>query len=282
MVELRVKPKIDIAFKKIFADNPDLLKTLLEKALDLDNIKILKLKPNEITPLKVNEKFCRLDIRAEIDQKEVDIEIQINERGDFRERVLYYWAAMYTHLASGKSYDELPQTMVISFIDYNMFECSKYHSKFSVLEETRHELLTDKLRFHFFELKKVGDLECAKLDIEYWLHLIRAETEDEIIELEDLPENAQLKKAIREVRRLNADHKFITEVEAREVQLREEYSALSSAERKGKKEGRIEGRIETLAQNVNALLAAMPLEEIRSILKISDEDMGAIRPILNH
>ncbi|MCL2087819.1 MAG: hypothetical protein FWH05_09550, partial [Oscillospiraceae bacterium] len=74
-------------------------------------------------------------------------------------------------------------------------------------------------------------------DIEYWLSLIGADTEEEINALEK-SSNDKIRKAVGEVRRLNKDKTFVREVEAREVQLREEKSALYSAEKKGREEGK--------------------------------------------
>ncbi|MCL2087430.1 MAG: hypothetical protein FWH05_07555, partial [Oscillospiraceae bacterium] len=56
--------------------------------------------------------------------------------------------------------------------------------------------------------------------------------------------NDKIRKAVGEVRRLNKDETFVREVEAREIQLREEQSALYSAEKKGEKIGKKKGREE--------------------------------------
>jgi len=234
MGKLKVKPKNDVAFKKIFADE-ELLKALIISALNLQGAKKITLKPNEITPSNPNEKFCRLDVRAEIDGREVDIEIQLTNRDDFRARALYYWALLFTHLPMGEDYEKLPQTVVISIVDFNIFGSSDYHSMFRLEEVKRREVLTDKLEIHFFELKKIPSVPNAQKEIEYWLNLIGAETEDDIKSLEEV-QSEGIKNALTEVLRLNKDEEFVRTVEAREVQLREEQSALSAENRKAKRE----------------------------------------------
>jgi len=80
-------------------------------------------------------------------------EIQVNDEGDYPERVLYYWAREYsTALPGGGDYVNLPRTIVISIIDFNLFGCGEYHSEFRPLEVTRHTPLCDKMSPHFFEL----------------------------------------------------------------------------------------------------------------------------------
>jgi predicted transposase/invertase (TIGR01784 family) len=234
MTELRVKPKIDVAFKKIF-ENEERLKHLLAATLNLKKISRVILKPTEITPHKADEKFCRLDIRAEADGREVDIEIQVGRRDDFRARLEYYSSLLFSHLGKGKNYNELAETIVICFIDDNIFGCNEYHSEFVTMERTRCEVLTEKKITHVFELKKIPRLDLAQNTLEYWLSFIKAETAEDIQALEKLP-CEHIKEAVSEVYRLNEDEEFSRNVAGREVSLREERSAMAAAEQTGREE----------------------------------------------
>lgn len=75
--------------------------------------------------------------------------------------------------------------MVISIIDFPLFECEGYHSFFQPLEVTRHMLLSDKMGFHFFELLKlpsdVGENDMLLL----WISLFKAESEEELEKIKD-------------------------------------------------------------------------------------------------
>jgi predicted transposase/invertase (TIGR01784 family) len=273
MTKLKVRPKVDIAFKKIFADNEELLKELIIGALDLKVAKNIILKPNEVTPATPDEKFCRFDIRAEVDGREIDIEIQLAARDDFRARAEYYSSLLFTHLKKGKDYNELPKAIVICFIDFNAFGCSEYHSKFLMLETKRYELLTDKREIHFFELKKIPTVKNAQNKLEYLLNVIGAETEEDIKELDSVQDET-IRTALTEVRRLNADEEFIRKVAAREIQMYEEQSALSAAESKGELKERV--------SNIKALLAdGMLLDKIISLFNISDDELIQIKPLLD-
>ena len=86
----------------------------------------------------------------------VDLELQVRDEKDYPERVLYYWAREYSSsLPVSGNYINLPRTVVISIINFNQLDCQEFHSEFRPLEVTRHELLTDKMSLHFFELPKL-------------------------------------------------------------------------------------------------------------------------------
>jgi len=98
----------------------------------------------------------RLDINMKVDGRLVNIEMQVDEEDDYRERTLFYWARMFSSaLRQGRDYGELPRTVVISITDFDLFGCAEFHSEFRPLETTRHEELSDRMSLHFFELGKV-------------------------------------------------------------------------------------------------------------------------------
>ncbi|MCL2054891.1 MAG: Rpn family recombination-promoting nuclease/putative transposase [Oscillospiraceae bacterium] len=271
MTELRVKPKIDVAFKKIFSENLDLLKSLVSAALGFE-AKDVTLCPNEILPNEVEHKFCRLDLRIKVDEQEIDIEIQCYKRDDFQARAEYYSSLMFTRLHKGENYAKIPKTVLINIVDYPVFECQNYHSVFMNMEICRHELLSDKKVIHFFELGKIPSLENSKSNIELWLNLISADSEEKIAALESVSVS-EIKKAVDEVRRLNRDPNFIRTTEARENALREELSALSAAHDAGHKEGRQEEKFDIAG---NMLNENMPFDIIEKLTGLSVKEIESL------
>ena len=233
MGRLAVRPKIDLAFKKIFSENKQLLRALISAALDVPaaDIQDMQLGNTEILPQDLNNKFCRLDLKVTMKGRVVDIEVQLNNHGSFQSRALYYWARLFSgSLESGNDFSRLPETIVISFIDFDLFGCSEYHSHFVLKEAARNEVLTDKLAIHFFELAKLPREIDKNKEIELWLKLIDAETHEELWELEGVGNgNDEIKEALEYVKKLNADEEFKARLEMREVALLEERSALSFA-----------------------------------------------------
>jgi len=181
MTKLEYTFKTDILFKMLFVKNPDLLKHLVSQLLgiELESIGKFEITNQEMPPEVIGDKFCRLDINMTVDGQRVDLEIQVSDEGDYPERALYYWAREYsTALPEGGKFVNLPRTIVISIIDFDLIDCSEYHSEFRPLETTRHTLLTDKMSLHFFELRKLPTEINADNLLLLWLSLFKAETED--------------------------------------------------------------------------------------------------------
>lgn len=183
MHKLQYTFKTDTLFKMLFIKHKDLLKKLVAALLEisLESIEQFVVRNEEIPPETLGDKFCRLDINMVVNGQLVDLEIQVANEGDYPERVMLYWAREFsTALPAGKSYSMLPRTVIISIIDFELFECAEFHSFFQPLETTRHTLLSDKMGFHFFELRKLPDEVSEKDALLLWLSLFKAETEEDL------------------------------------------------------------------------------------------------------
>jgi predicted transposase/invertase (TIGR01784 family) len=121
----------------LFVQYPELLKKLVSELLGirLKSIGRFKVTNPELTAESIGEKFCRLDINMTVGGQRVDLEIQVRDEGDYPQRVLFHWAREYsTAIPAGGDYANLPRTVIISIIDFNLFECEQYHSEFLPLE----------------------------------------------------------------------------------------------------------------------------------------------------
>lgn len=166
-----------------------------------------------------------------VDNRVVNIEMQVNYEADFKDRTLFYWSKLYSEeLAAGDEYSDLKQTICINIINFNAFECKEYQSHFKVLETNRHEVLSDKLDIYFFELKKIKNSTNNK-PMEDWLNLINAETEGELMDIETNTQIKEVRDTIVILRELNADEKVKQEAYYREKRLHDEASALGHARR---------------------------------------------------
>ena len=180
--------------------------------------------------------------------------MQVNRDAAYKERTLFYWAKLYSDdLRPGDEYGELKQTICINIINFNLFDCDDYHSHFRILESERNELLTDKFSIHFFELKKLSRSRKHKR-MEDWLNLINAETEDELMSIQQTTEIPEVQDTIVMLRQLSADEKIRQEVHYREKLLHDEATALCNARREGIEEGRAEGRAEGRQKDVQKVV----------------------------
>jgi len=128
--------------------------------------------------------------------------------------------------------------VIISIIDFNQFECAHFHSEFCPLEVTRHELLSDKMSLHFFELQK---LPAAELDagnkLLLWLSLFKANTEEELERIKALEEPV-MEQAITAYQRITATDEFKERERLLHYARINEASALGDAEERGEQRER--------------------------------------------
>ena len=260
-----ISAKLDIIFKKIFSleENEDMLHDFLSTMLDIpyDNIKRITVCNSEMLPETADGKFSRMDLKIEVDDTLVNVEMQVSSRPDFNDRVLYYWSKMYDgELKSGEDYGELKKCISINIVNFNISDKPSYHSHYVIKEEDTGELFSDKLSIHFFELKKINRKINSKDRKELWLHLINAESEEELTMLQNTNVPV-IQKAVMVIHQMSADEKMREIARMREKALHDEASALKGA----RDEGRAEGRIEVISK---MKASGMSDEQINSILNL--------------
>ena len=243
MGKLRYTFKTDTLFKMLFVKHKDLLKNLIAALLGipLENIEQFTIRNPDMLPEVLGDKFCRLDINMIVNGQRVDLEIQVANEGDYPERVMLYWAREFsTALSAGQSYSMLPRTIIISIIDFKLFDCKEFHSFFQPLEVTRHTLLSDKMGFHFFELKKLPKDVKEQDALLLWLSLFRAETEEDLEKIKGMGVPA-MEQAISAYYSITASEEFREIERMREKARHDEAQALHNAEQKGLQKGMQEG-----------------------------------------
>jgi len=257
VAELEYTFKTDTLFKMLFVKNNDLLINLVSELLciRLESIGEFQITNPEMPPDAMGDKFCRLDINMTVNGQRVDLEIQIKNEGDYPERALFNWSRLYSSaLSAGGDYIKLPRTVIISILDFNLFECREYKSEFRALETTRHTALTDKMSLYFFELEKLPQEVGSDNMLLLWLALFKANTEEELAKIESM-EVPVMEKAIRAYHQITADSEFREAERLREMARHNEASALRHA----RDEGRINERLEIASKMKNA---GRPLNEI--------------------
>ena len=240
--------KLDIIFKRVFGNekNTEIIAGFISDMLDIPREKITKvvIKNVELPPEEIDQKFSRLDLNLYVDGRKINIEMQVNKESAYKERTLFYWAKLYSDdLDSGEDYSALSQTICVNIINFNLFDCENYHSHFMLKEKERDEIMTDKLAIHFFELKKVGKYKRNKR-MEDWLTLINAETEGDLMALQQNTSIPEIQKTIVILREMSADEKIREEARRREKRLHDEATALNHARKEGIEEGIEKGRAE--------------------------------------
>jgi len=234
MTELKYKFTYDTLFKLLFVKYPDLLKRLVAAVLGItvDSITEFIITNPDIPPEALGDKFCKLDISMIVNGQRANLEVQVDDEKDYPERSLYYWARLFSStLKSGQDYLSLPRVIIISIVDFIMYDCEEYRSEFGALELSRHELLSDKLAMLYFEVRKLPKVIDKKSELELMLSLFRAKTEEDLKQLEGL-EVPIVKQAIGAYREVVVSPEFAELERLRADARHNEASALTNAERK--------------------------------------------------
>lgn len=272
MRKLRYTFKTDTLFKMLFVKHPDLLKKLVCALLGipLENIEQFVIRNEEIAPENLGDKFCRLDINMVVNGQLVDLEVQVSNEEDYPERVMLYWAREFSSaLPAGQSYAMLPRTIIISIVDFDLFDCTEFYSFFQPLEITRHTLLSDKMGFYFFELKKLPDEVSKKDAMLLWLALFNANTEEDLKKIQAM-EVPEMNQAINAYYTITASPEFREAERLREKARHDEAQALYRARREGKNEEKIEIARKLLKRN-------RPIDEIVEDTGLTYEEVERLR-----
>ena len=280
--------KTDTLFKMLFVKHPDLLKKLVSALLGipLESIEQFIIRNEEIAPENLGDKFCRLDINMVVNGQLVDLEVQVADEGDYPERVMLYWAREFSSaLPSGQGYSMLPRTVIISIIDFPLFDCMEFHSFFQPLEVARHTLLSDKMGFHFFELKKLPKEVTEDNALLLWLSLFNANTEEDLEKIKKM-EVPTMNQAINAYYTITASSEFREIERLREKARHDEAQALYHAEQRGIAKGKIEGKMEGKQEGIaernleiarNLLAMDMPLDQIVKATGLTQKEIEVLR-----
>ena len=215
-----------------------------------------------------------LNINMRINDKRIDIEMQMANEGNYPERVMFYWARDYSSaLPAGEDYSALPGTIIVSILNFKQFECEEYHSFFQPLEVTRHTLLSNKMGFHFFELPKLPAEIDGGEQLILWLSLFNANTEEELEKFDKMGVPV-MSEAVNAYRSITASPEYRELERIREKAKHDEAQALSHARQIALSEGIEQGMI-TVARRL--LRRGRPVEEIMEDTGLSREEIESLR-----
>jgi predicted transposase/invertase (TIGR01784 family) len=212
MTPLKYKLTHDLLFKMLFVKYPQLLKHLVAELLciPVSSITEFKIINAEIPPEALGDKFCRLDINMRVNGQLVDLEVQIDNEGNYPDRSLFIWAKeVSSSISMGGDYINFPRTIVISILGFNQFKAERFHHEFQCLETTTHQPLTDKMVLHFYEIKKLPPIaEIDKNNLRsLWLKLFKAESEEDLAKIQAL-EVPVMSQALQAYRHVSASDEF--------------------------------------------------------------------------
>lgn len=273
-------PKMDIIFQAIFGEvgSENITKDFLEKILKR-KIEKISLDQNPILRRELkSDKLGVLDIITELDGKEkCNIEMQLIDKNNIIERMLYYWSKIYTkQIKAGEDYNKLEKTIVILIADFNIkgLEEVTYHSTWKIMETNyaKKLILTDKLELDIIELSKIKGRENEKDQLLDWLiFLENPESERVTLKME---ENENLKDAVEKLNKISEDEKMQRIIELREKAIRDEHAIYEKGVNDGVEKGSKEKELQ-IAKNM--LKKGIKESDIKEITGLTKEEIKKLK-----
>ncbi|PEB54615.1 ATPase [Bacillus sp. AFS098217] len=285
-----VNLRVDFAFKQLFGvvGNEEILINFLNAVLHSsleETITSLRIEDPHLPMEHEDDKLSILDLRATLDNGiKVNIEIQVRDKKDMKERSLYYWANIYgSQLEKGMAYEALRKTICINLVDFIMYSHKEgFHTKGQFKDDDTDMVICDHLEIHFIEIPKIAkEWKGQRLNpwedtLTRWLLLFPAHEDEELtktLEAIAMEKDPALKQAMQKWEYMSSDPSFRRGYEAREKEIRDRQSEIEFAIEKGIEEGAKKEKQQTVV-NLNRL--GLPVEKIAEAVELSVEKVETI------
>ena len=234
-----LSPMIDVVFQALFGEVgcEEITKKFIEAILD-KNIEEVDLSQNIVLRRETaKDKMGVLDVLVKVDEKEFcNVEMQVVEQDKLLERILYYWAKIYTrNIKTGEDYNNLKKTIEVLIVNFEIKDLKElgYHSKWKIIEEKERKLiLTNDLEIRIIELPKMKLEEGKESELIKWLKFLRDPESREVKKY--MSENKEMKKASEKLKVISEDEKMQRIAELRQKAIMDEKAAIRFATEKGK------------------------------------------------
>lgn len=217
----------------------------------------------------IDDKTCILDLKVCLNNEIIiNIEMQVNDLGNWPERSLTYLCRSFDCLRKGQDYMEVPTTMHIGILDFVLPHLTpEFYSEFKMMNTRNHEIYSSKFALCVLNLKMTADISLREEygELYDWAVLFKT---TEWSELKMLAEkNAYIADAVVTLHEMTAEEKIREQCEARE---RYNWDMAAAAE-KGKREGRQEGRQEERAQISELLIRLAEDKRLEELTRIQED-----------
>lgn len=283
-------PKADLTFKKIFGEHKDLLISLVNALLPLDDSELVKeveyLSP-EMVPDTYVGKNSIVDVRCkDVRGRQFLVEMQMLWTPAFQQRVLFNASKAYVRqLDKSRKFEMLHPVYSLNLVNEIFLPEYKdeYIHHFKIVHELHSDNVIEGLHFTFVELPKfkpqsVADKKMAVL----WLKFLTEIGEDTVEAPQELLDNPDTNKALKEVESLAYTKQELASYEDFWDKLGAERLLLVDSNRrseeKGRAEGRAEGRDERSLEIARKMLAkGKDMDEIMDLTDLSREQIERLK-----
>jgi len=278
-------PKADLTFKLVFGEHPDLVMSLLNALLPLDDdgqIASVEYMTPEMVPDNPGKKDSVVDVRC-IDEKgrQFIVEMQLYWNEFFKQRVLLNASkAVVRQLKKGEDYNLIQPVYCLNLVNDVGFESGpdEFYHDYAIVNVEHSDRIIEGLRFVFVELPKFKPKTIAERKMAVlWLRFlteISGNTEDAPAEL---LENELTSKALSIVEKSAMSEAQLYAYEKFWMGITDEKGFLEARYNKGRAEGRAEGKKEANRENARKMkklgmtadvisqVTGLPKEEIKDL-----------------
>ena len=160
--EKEVSIRRDEIFKMVLGSNEryEYLKDFLEGILHKKILNIIIRNDVSLDKIHADNKLMRLDILVEVEnengsKEKINVEMQNKNEYNIRERSYAYASGIvYNSLKVKEDYIEIPRTVVIWILGFNLFKEGNYHEIARVRRDYNNEELSEKIEYHYIQLPK--------------------------------------------------------------------------------------------------------------------------------
>ncbi len=248
-----LNPKVDLTFKKIFGEHPNLVKSLLNALLPLpEGMEIVKVEylTSENVPENPAKKYSIVDVRCTDNHgRGFIVEMQSYWNKEFFSRTLFNAASMYTkQLAKGNPFERLKEVYALALVNDEAFNYdgdSGYMQEFYITNKNHPEDIHHDLSLIFVELVKYRPADRGSRAIkDLWLRFL-TEINEQTEKVDDvLLENPDISQALNIVERSAYTDADMYAYEDYLLEVMTQRNSMKSERKDGFAEGRAEGLTE--------------------------------------
>ena len=290
-------PKADLTFKKIFGEHKDLLMSLLNALLPLEKdrqVDSLEYLPAELVPDLPLGKNSIVDVRCK-DKKgrQFIVEMQMIWTPAFQQRVLFNASkAFVRQLKRNRKYELLQPVYSLNLVNESFMNDypDEFIHNYNIVHELHSDKIIDGLHLTFVELPKFKPHSIAERKMAVlWLRFLTEINEDTTIVPEELLDNPETSKALKEVeesayteQEIDAYEDFWDKLGAERLLLFDSNNislekGLALGREEGRAEGLAQGRADSLAEVARAMLAkGMDAATIFELTGLKDTDIASL------
>jgi len=263
-----IDSKSDLGFKKVFAERPHLLMSLLNNLLPLSNpiISLEYLSP-ELTPEQEDGKNTIVDVRCtDTHGRHFIVEMQVSKQAGFVKRVITNMTKVYSRqLSKVEPYILAKPVFSLNLLDHALSANeNKWFHHYTLTERELHEDYFDELNLIMIELskwKKLNIFDLQKPKDRWLMYLSDPNMFSKFLTEKELSRFNEISEAIEVLETKNFTPEQIRGYELYIDNMRSYVTNMSEARREGIDQGKKEGKTEGKAEG--SQLSVLILEELK-------------------